>query len=63
MLTRTESMLLGKSKKDGFADSISHAYRLWHDHLVQAVRLNMPPDCPYVVTHTENLVGVRHLPT
>jgi Endonuclease/Exonuclease/phosphatase family 2 len=31
---------------------------MWHERLVQAVRLAMPVDDPYVVAHTDNLVGL-----
>lgn len=53
-----ESMLLGKKKESKFADGVSPSYRLWHDKLVQAVRLAMPPECPYTVVHVGDLVGV-----
>lgn len=51
----------GKMKLDGSkstGDKISSAYRHWQDKLVSAVRLAMPPTCPYVVVHSENLVGL-----
>lgn len=52
-------MLLGKKKGDAkFSDGISSSYRLWHDKLVQAVRLNMPPECPYTVVHVGDMIGV-----
>jgi hypothetical protein len=60
---RTESLLLGRAKKDAkLSEVISGQYRLWHDKLVQAVRLAMPVDCPYALVHVENLVGVRSWP-
>lgn len=37
---------------------VSKHYKLWHDHLVLAVRVAMPATCPYTVVHTENLVGL-----
>lgn len=37
---------------------ITLQYRMWYDRLVSAVRLAMPPDCPYRVVHSENLVGL-----
>lgn len=54
-------MLLGKKKaSDGkMSDSISSAYRVWHDKLVQAVRLNMPAETPYSVVHVGDMIGVR----
>ena len=59
MLPLAESMLLGKKKGDAkFSDGISSSYRLWHDKLVQAVRLNMPPECPYTVVHVGDMIGV-----
>ena len=56
-----ESMLMGKKKAlDGkMSDSISSGYRQWHDKLVQAVRLNMPPESPYTVVHVADMIGVR----
>ncbi|KAI7935822.1 hypothetical protein MJO28_016693 [Puccinia striiformis f. sp. tritici] len=46
----------GNSEK--LSDSVSQVYRKWHDKLVATVRTFMPPDDPYVVIHTENLVGL-----
>lgn len=40
------------------SDKVSRSYRLWHEALVHAVRLAMPVDDPYVVAHTDNLVGL-----
>ncbi|KIO19887.1 hypothetical protein M407DRAFT_82236 [Tulasnella calospora MUT 4182] len=40
------------------AHKVSRSYKLWYDRLVYAVRVAMPPDCPYSVIHTENLVGL-----
>jgi endonuclease/exonuclease/phosphatase family metal-dependent hydrolase len=56
-----KTVLLGNSKRkaDGsISEKVSRHYRLWYDKLVLAVRLAMPPDCPYTVVHTENLVGL-----
>lgn len=56
-----KTVLLGGQKKnaDGsISDKVSRSYRLWHDALVHAVRLAMPVDDPYVVLHTDNLVGL-----
>lgn len=52
-------MLLSKKKtSDKLSDGISSAYRQWHDKLVQAVRLAMPPEEPYTVVHAGDMVGV-----
>jgi hypothetical protein len=52
-------MLFGKKKDEQkLSDGVSSSYRLWHDRLVQAVRLAMPPECPYTVVHTGDMVGV-----
>jgi hypothetical protein len=52
-------MLLGKKKGDQkFADGISSSYRVWHDKLVQAIRLAMSPECPYTVVHVGDMIGV-----
>ncbi len=51
----------GKNRLDGSkssGDKVSHAYRHWFEKLVSAVRLAMPPLCPYVVVSSENLVGL-----
>ncbi|GEM09551.1 inositolor phosphatidylinositol phosphatase [Rhodotorula toruloides] len=54
-----KSMLLGKKATDGkMSDSISSAYRIWHDKLVQAVRLNMPAETPYTVVHVGDMIGL-----
>lgn len=52
---------MGGRKKgpEKLSDAVSQAYRQWHDKLVAAVRLAMPADEPYMVSHTQNLVGVR----
>ncbi|SCV69412.1 BQ2448_2432 [Microbotryum intermedium] len=54
-----KSMLLGKKKGDQkFADSVSSSYRVWHDKLVHAVRLAMPPESPYTVVHVGDMIGL-----
>ncbi|TFK53347.1 DNase I-like protein [Heliocybe sulcata] len=56
-----KSVLLGGKKKtaDGtISEKVSSAYKKWYDKLVLAVRLAMPPETPYTVIHTENLVGL-----
>jgi len=56
-----KTVLLGSKKKsaDGsISEKVSRSYKKWHDHLILSVRLAMPPDCPYTVVHTENLVGL-----
>ncbi|CAH7665925.1 Endonuclease/exonuclease/phosphatase [Phakopsora pachyrhizi] len=55
-----KTVLLGSRKKgvEKLPDSVSLTYRKWHDRLVSAVRMTMPVDDPYVVIHTENLVGL-----
>ncbi|EMD31787.1 hypothetical protein CERSUDRAFT_127167 [Gelatoporia subvermispora B] len=53
-------LLGGKNKaQDGaISQKVTTSYKKWYDRLVLAVRLAMPPDCPYTVIHTENLVGL-----
>ena len=56
-----KSVLLGgKSKNpDGaISQRVTTSYKRWYDKLVLAVRLAMPPDAPYTVVHTENLIGL-----
>ncbi|THH10067.1 hypothetical protein EW146_g8482 [Bondarzewia mesenterica] len=55
-----KSVLMGKKKgaDSGISEKVSSSYKRWHDRLVLAVRLAMPPDTPYTVIHTENLVGL-----
>lgn len=56
-----ETVLLGgqKSKIEGkISEKVSRSYRMWYDRLVLAVRLAMPPEDPYTVIHSENLVGL-----
>lgn len=51
-------MLFGKQKNDKLSDGVSTSYRLWNDKLVTAVRMAMPPECPYTVVHVGDMVGV-----
>lgn len=56
-----KNVLLGGKKKaedNGLSDKVTGAYKRWHDRLTAAVRTSMPPSCPYVCVHTENLVGL-----
>lgn len=55
-----KSMLIGKKKAvDGkMSDSLSSAYRQWHDKLVQAVRMHLPADTPYTVVHVGDMIGL-----
>ncbi|KIJ38779.1 hypothetical protein M422DRAFT_176321 [Sphaerobolus stellatus SS14] len=56
-----KTVLLGGQKKnaDGtLSDKVSRSYRMWYDALVHAVRLAMPVDDPYVVAHSDHLVGL-----
>ena len=56
-----KTVLLGGKKKapDGsISEKVSRSYKMWHDRLAMAVRLAMPPDCPYTVVHAEKLVGL-----
>ncbi|GAA5910302.1 uncharacterized protein JCM6883_001147 [Sporobolomyces salmoneus] len=54
-----KSMLLSKKKTtDKLSNGVSSAYRQWHDKLVQAVRLAMPPEEPYTVVHVGDMVGL-----
>ncbi|KAL5512223.1 hypothetical protein ACEPAG_3508 [Sanghuangporus baumii] len=56
-----KTVLLGGKKKgpDGsISEKVSRSYKMWHDRLALAVRLAMPPDCPYTVVHAEKLVGL-----
>ncbi|KAF8681189.1 phosphatidylinositol dephosphorylation [Rhizoctonia solani] len=55
-----KTVLLGsqKSKTEKISEKVSRSYKLWYDRLVLAVRLAMPPDDPYTVIHSENLVGL-----
>ncbi|KAJ3911009.1 hypothetical protein F5877DRAFT_73504, partial [Lentinula edodes] len=42
----------------GLSDKVTGAYKRSYDALVLAVKLAMPPDCPYSVVHTESMVGL-----
>ncbi|KAI0317680.1 DNase I-like protein [Amylostereum chailletii] len=57
-----KTMLLGGKKKGGsgleVSEKVTGQYKRWHDKLVTAVRLAMPPEEPYVIIQTENLVGL-----
>ncbi|KAI0092892.1 DNase I-like protein [Irpex rosettiformis] len=56
-----KSVLLGGKSRttDGaISQRVTTAYKKWYDRLISAVRLAMPPDTPYTVIHTENLVGL-----
>ena len=57
-----KTVLLGGKKKgheEGkISEKVTSAYKRWHDCLVSAVRLAMPPNSPYTVVETENLVGL-----
>ena len=56
-----KTVLLGGKNKtaDGaISQKVTTSYKKWYDRLVLAVRLAMPPDAPYTVIHTENLVGL-----
>ncbi|KAF8890414.1 hypothetical protein BD779DRAFT_1643882 [Infundibulicybe gibba] len=56
-----KNVLLGSKKKaedGGLSEKVTGAYKRWYDCLLLAVRLAMPPDCPYSVIHTESLVGL-----
>ncbi|KIK91255.1 hypothetical protein PAXRUDRAFT_13877 [Paxillus rubicundulus Ve08.2h10] len=57
-----KTVLLGGGKKKGedgkISEKVTSSYKRWHDRLVQAVKLAMPPDSPYAVINTESLVGL-----
>lgn len=56
-----KTVLLGGKKKGDegkINEKVTSSYKKWHDRLIQAVRLAMPPDSPYTVIHTESLVGL-----
>ena len=42
----------------GLSEKVTGAYRRWFDRLLLAIRLAMPPDCPYTCIHAESLVGL-----
>lgn len=47
-----------KNNQDALSQRVTSAYKKWYDRLIYAVRVAMPPDCPYTVIHTESLVGL-----
>ncbi|KII96201.1 hypothetical protein PLICRDRAFT_241902 [Plicaturopsis crispa FD-325 SS-3] len=56
-----KTVLLGgkhKSDEGKISEKVSSSYKRWYDRLTLAVRLAMPPEAPYTVVHTENLVGL-----
>ena len=56
-----KTVLYGGKKKaeDGaISQKVTTSYKKWYDRLVLAVRMAMPPETPYTVIHTENLVGL-----
>lgn len=56
-----KSVLLGGKKREtdgAISQRVTTSYKKWYDKLILAVRLAMPPDTPYTVIHTENLVGL-----
>ncbi|TDL18444.1 DNase I-like protein [Rickenella mellea] len=48
----------GSGGANVLSEKVTRAYKMWYDRLVYAVRLAMPPDCPYTVVHAESLVGL-----
>jgi hypothetical protein len=56
-----KTVLLGgknRNTEGALSQRVTTSYKKWYDRLVSAVRLAMPPDTPYTVVHTENLVGL-----
>ncbi|KAH0839417.1 Endonuclease/exonuclease/phosphatase [Lanmaoa asiatica] len=56
-----KTVLLGGKKKGDegkINEKVTSSYKKWHDRLIQAVKLAMPPESPYTVIHTESLVGL-----
>lgn len=56
-----KTVLLGGKKKGDerkINEKVTSSYKRWHDRLVHAVRLVMPPGSPYTVIHTESLVDL-----
>ncbi|KAI0755991.1 DNase I-like protein [Irpex lacteus] len=56
-----KSVLLGGKSRttDGaISQRVTTAYKKWHDRLMLAVRLAMPPDTPYTVVHTDQMIGL-----
>lgn len=42
----------------GLDDTVTRAYKRWYDRFVSIVKLTMPPDCPYEVSHSESMIGL-----
>lgn len=56
-----KTVLLGGKKKGDegkINEKVTSSYKRWHDRLIQAVKMAMPPESPYTVIHTESLVGL-----
>jgi hypothetical protein len=53
-----KNVLLKKKDDGGLSEKVTTGYKKWHDQFLLAVRLAMPPDVPYIATHTDNLVGL-----
>ncbi|KAJ8517387.1 hypothetical protein ONZ45_g5430 [Pleurotus djamor] len=56
-----KNVLLGGKKKPedgGLSDRVTGAYKRWHDALLLALRTAMPANEPYVLLHSESLVGL-----
>ena len=55
-----KSLLKGGKKKRTQAtqERMSHQYRLWQKQLTKSIENHMPRDEPYVLLHSENLVGL-----
>ena len=59
-----KTVLMGNKNKNPegtLSQRVSTAYKKWHDRLVLAVKLAMPPDEPYTIAHNESLVGMYSL--
>lgn len=56
-----KTVLLGgktRNPEGALSQRVTTSYKKWYDRLVLAVRTSMPPETPYTVIHTENLVGL-----
>jgi hypothetical protein len=59
-----ETVLLSSRKKkvdlgnSNISEKVTRAYKQWQDRLALAVRLAMPADDPYIILHSESLVGL-----
>lgn len=56
-----KTVLLGGKKKGDegkINEKVTSSYKKWHDRLILAVKLAMPPESSYTVIHTESLVGL-----